>query len=152
MPSRGVPLHVGCRAHTLPAPPCAPLQPPNGPSPPPMSLSSVQQPEPSFKKHSQILWPSCLLSPTAPVVLRNYCRTSLPEAPRPSTPLTLTPFSHASCLHSGLLAPPASRPWHLLVPGPGTSPPSRTSRDRPLPTEISARMSAAQPGLTGQPV
>lgn len=129
--------------------PCAPLQPPNGPPRPhePVFCSAARA---IFQKHKP--------DPVAQLLtLTNgspSCLELLPDfLPRPPDPLP--PDSHSRSLklpglHSGLLAPPASRPWHLLVPGPGIPPTSRTSRDRPLlPTEISARMSAAQPGLYG---
>ena len=48
-------------ARSSPALPCSLLKD----LPAPMSLSSIQQPEPSFKNISQILWPSCLSPPMA---------------------------------------------------------------------------------------
>lgn len=102
--------------------PCAPLQPPNGPPCPHEPVFSVQQPEPSFKKHK--------LDPVAQLLtLTNgspSCLELLPDfllrPPDPSTPDSHSRSLKLPGLHSGLLAPPASRPWHLLVPGPLNSP------------------------------
>lgn len=145
---------MGCRPRTPPAPPLRDPQPPNGP---PCLLRPPHQPvlcsaaRAIFRKHKP--------DPIAQLLIpTNGFPSRLELMPdfllRPPDPLP--PDSHSCSLKppgllSGLLAPPASRPWHLLVPGSGTAPPhptSRTSCDRPrLPTEISARMSAAQPGL-----
>lgn len=129
--------------------PCAPLQPPKGPPCPhePVLYSAARA---IFQKHK----PDPVAQLLIPTNGCPSCLELMPDfLPRPPGPLPSDSHSRSlkpPGLRSGLLAPPASRPRHLLVPGLGTPPASRTSRDRPcLPTEISARMSAAQPGLYG---
>lgn len=122
MPSRGVPCMCGLQGSHPARSSRVPLQPPNGPPRPhePVLCSAARA---IFQKHKP--------DPVAQLLtLTNgspSCLELLPDfLPRPPDPLP--PDSH-SCslklpgLHSGLLAPPASRPWHLLVPGPGTPPP-----------------------------